>query len=184
MNNAERPIGKCLPNLLSGIRVPLSLILLLFPALSGGFLALYLVCCLTDALDGFLARRLDARTELGARLDSAADFVLVAVLLWKLWPVVAPDAVIVLCTAAVALVRIAAAVTALLRFGTFGFVHTRANQLTGVLLALYPLILRLTPSRWPLYGLLVQAGISAVEELIIELCAQRWEPDRKGLYRS
>lgn len=174
-------VTKHLPNLLSAVRIPLALTLLFFQSLSAGFMVLYLACCITDALDGFLARRLDARTEFGARLDSAADFVLVVILLWKLWPVVAPDITIVVWVAAIVFARLGAAVTARLRFGRFGFLHTWANKLTGVMLALYPLILLLTFNRWPLYFLLTAASISAIEELVIELHAKCWDPDRKSL---
>lgn len=184
MRNANRTWGKYLPNLLSGLRIPLSLLLMLFPALSGEFLALYLVVCLTDVLDGFLARRLKAQSLLGARLDSAADFLLVIVLILKLWPVVAPGPGIVFWVAAITLVRLAAGAAARLRFGRFGFLHTWANKLTGAMLAFYPLTLLLTSSHWPLYVLLLAASASAIEELLLELSMERWDPDRRGLYHT
>lgn len=173
---------KHLPNVLSAARIPLALALLLMPARSYGFLSLYLLGCLTDALDGFLARRLNARTEFGARLDSAADFVLITVLLLKLWPVIAPGTAILLWVAAIALVRFAAALTARFRFGVFGFLHTWTNKLTGAMLVVYPLILLLTSRRWPLYVLLITASVSAVEELLAELCAEPWDADRKSFF--
>src|SRR6266850_1706287 len=65
-----------LPNLLSCVR------LLLVPVLLGlawaGYsktgLFLLLFSLVTDAVDGFLARKLNQRTDLGAKLDSWADF--------------------------------------------------------------------------------------------------------------
>lgn len=172
-----------LPNALSLLRIPLGLALLLLPAMSPGFMALYLLCCLTDVLDGALARRLDARSEMGARLDSAADLILVAVLIWKLWPVLALTAHEMVWIAAIALIRLSAAVTARLRFGVFGFVHTWGNKLAGMLLGLYPFILLLTDAGWPLYVLLAVAGASAVEELLVELRAADWNADRRSLFR-
>ena len=50
---------QALPNLLTATRLFLALPLL-FAAMPWPFLPLYLLCCLTDLLDGFLARRLDA----------------------------------------------------------------------------------------------------------------------------
>lgn len=173
---------KQLPNALSILRIPLGLSLLVFPVLSSGVMALYLLCCLTDVLDGFLARRLNAQSELGARLDSAADFLLVAVLIWKLWPFVSPTVYEGLWVAAIALIRLSAAVTARLRFGVLGFLHTWGNKLTGILLGFYPFSLFLLDVGWQLYVLLAVATLSAVEELLIEVCAAHWSADRKSLF--
>lgn len=74
-----------LPSLLTAARFPLALGLLA-AEVSTRFLALYLLCCLTDVLDGLAARRLNACSAFGARLDSAADLAVTAVLVWRLWP--------------------------------------------------------------------------------------------------
>ena len=68
---------KLLPNLLSGARIAL-MPALLMSALAGSrlwFIALVCLTLTTDALDGFLARRLNAYSDLGRKLDSAADYV-------------------------------------------------------------------------------------------------------------
>ncbi len=64
-----------LPNIISIIRlflVPVIIWLIVTNKLFGAFLV-FLVAGLTDALDGFLARRFGWRTELGAYLDPVAD---------------------------------------------------------------------------------------------------------------
>ncbi len=69
--------AKVLPNLISGARLALMPGVLL-AALEGSrlwFAVLMGVCLLTDMLDGFLARRLNAYSDFGRRLDSAADYV-------------------------------------------------------------------------------------------------------------
>lgn len=175
-------IKKHLPNILTAARVPLAVAMLFVKTLSWAFLTLYLLCGLTDILDGFFARKFGVQSRLGARLDSAADLVLIAVLIWKLWPVIAPGTGIIVWIAAVAAVRFAAAITARLRFGIFGFLHTWGNKLSGFLIILYPVVLRLTTARWVLYVILIVSTVSALEELFIELSAESWEPDRKGLF--
>jgi phosphatidylglycerophosphate synthase len=67
---------KILPNLLSGLRIAL-MPALLTTAMSGlreWFVVLMVISLTTDALDGFLARRLNAFSDLGRKLDSAADY--------------------------------------------------------------------------------------------------------------
>ena len=53
---------------------------------SPSFIALYLIAGLTDSIDGAVARKTNTASEFGAKLDTAADFVLVAACLSKLLP--------------------------------------------------------------------------------------------------
>jgi phosphatidylglycerophosphate synthase len=67
---------KLWPNLLSGMRIAL-MPAVLTSALAGSrtwFVVLSVASLATDALDGFLARRLNAYSEFGRKLDSAADY--------------------------------------------------------------------------------------------------------------
>jgi len=67
---------KLWPNLLSGARIALMPAVLL-AAIAGSrlwFLILIGGSLVTDAMDGFLARRLNAFSEFGRKLDSAADY--------------------------------------------------------------------------------------------------------------
>ena len=50
------------------------------------FYAFYIAAGLSDMLDGFVARKTDTVSKLGASLDTIADFVFVAVCLIKLLP--------------------------------------------------------------------------------------------------
>ncbi|MHA7816337.1 MAG: CDP-alcohol phosphatidyltransferase family protein [Pseudohaliea sp.] len=68
-----------LPNLLTGARLLLA-IPIAAAILDGAFsraLVIAAIAGLTDALDGLLARRLDARSRLGAALDPLADKTLI-----------------------------------------------------------------------------------------------------------
>ncbi|MEM1484493.1 CDP-alcohol phosphatidyltransferase family protein [Oscillospiraceae bacterium PP1C4] len=173
---------KRLPNLLTAMRIMLAVLLLFIPAPGGVFLCVYLLCGLTDVLDGWLARRYHTESRLGAHLDSAADFVVAAVLLWRLYPIVAPDAMLMIWVATIAALRFGAAITASLRFGVLGFLHTYGNKFTGLLLFFYPLSLVLTRSTTVIAILCTVATLSAVEELAIELTAAQWNPDRKSIF--
>lgn len=79
------------PNLISALRIglmPAALSAALLGA-RGWFLALIAAALATDAVDGFVARRLDAASELGRKLDSAADYLVLLVGLpgiALLWP--------------------------------------------------------------------------------------------------
>lgn len=67
---------KLWPNLLSATRVAL-MPAVLTTAIAGSrrwFVVLLVAALATDALDGFLARRLNAYSDLGRKLDSVADY--------------------------------------------------------------------------------------------------------------
>ena len=79
-----------------------------------------------------------------------------------------------------ALLRLGAAAVVKLRFGSFGFLHTRANKVTGVLLFL-SLPLYWAVRRLPLLAPVCLAALfSAGQELYLAFAASAWEPDRPG----
>ena len=73
-------------NLITGTRILCSIALLFCKAFSPPFFALYVIAGLTDMIDGAVARKTRTVSEFGAKLDTAAVFVFVAVCLWKLLP--------------------------------------------------------------------------------------------------
>ena len=117
---------KQFPNLLSGGRLFLAGVMGILPVSGAVFAVLYLLCGLTDVLDGWLARRLRAESEFGAKLDSATDVCFLCVSLVRLWPVLRPGVPVLLFAIGVALVRLCAAAAAWVRFGQPGFLHTWA----------------------------------------------------------
>jgi CDP-diacylglycerol--glycerol-3-phosphate 3-phosphatidyltransferase len=73
-----------IPNILTGFRIFLIPVFVLFyylPVAWASAAAAFIFCLagLTDALDGYLARRLDQQTVFGAFLDPVADKIMVAV---------------------------------------------------------------------------------------------------------
>ena len=65
-------------NIITAFRILLSIALLFCPSFSPAFYVLYVSAGLTDMIDGTVARRTNTASAFGARLDSIADFVLVA----------------------------------------------------------------------------------------------------------
>ncbi len=175
---------KQLPNVLTAMRIALALLLLLLPPLGKIFLCVYLLCGLTDVLDGWLARYYHAESKFGAQLDSAADFIVIAVLLWRLFPMVAPGIVVLIWVAGIAALRFAAALIAKRRFGTLGFIHTYGNKLTGLLLFFYPLSLVITHATVVIHLLCAVATLTALEELAIELTTKQWDANRKSIFEK
>ena len=126
-------------NLLTGCRMLCGMLMLCFPAFSAGFTALYLLGGLTDMLDGTVARKTHTASRLGARLDTAADFIFAAAALAKLWPVLSPPTWLWIWTAVIAAIKIINVVSGLICHRTFVAVHSVMNKVAGFLLFLFPL---------------------------------------------
>lgn len=174
-----------LPNCLTGLRIAGALGLLFVRTGSPGFYGLYTLCGVSDVLDGWAARRLNAVSERGARLDSAADLLFCAAamvrLLPVLWALLPP---MVWCGAAAVLaVRLASYGVAAVKYRRFAPLHTWLNKLTGVAVFAIPYGL-LTPWDVPLCAAACGlAALAAAEELLIHLRAGVYDPDVKTLRR-
>ena len=75
-----------LPNLLTLLRAAGAVGLLFLPPVGVAFWTVYLLCGITDMVDGPLARRWQVQSRTGAILDSAVDLLFMAVCAWRLIP--------------------------------------------------------------------------------------------------
>ena len=151
-------------NLITSCRILLSLLLLFFPALSPGFYGLYLAAGLSDMLDGYVARRTNSASPLGAKLDSMADLVFLAVCLIKLLPVLALPVWLWVWVGLIALLRLVNVVSGFVRRKKLVLLHTRANKLTGALLFLLPLSLGFLDISCTAVPLCALASFAAIQE--------------------
>ena len=151
-------------NLITSCRILLSLLLLFFPALSPGFYGLYLAAGLSDMLDGFVARRTNSASPLGAKLDSMADIVFLAVCLIKLLPVLALPVWLWVWVGLIALLRLVNVVSGFVRRKKLVLLHTRAYKLTGALLFLLPLSLGFLNIAYTAVPLCALASFAAIQE--------------------
>lgn len=164
-------------DLVTGARLVGAPLLPLVARRRGAFALLAGACAASDALDGPVARRTGTAGPRGARLDSAADAVLVAALAAAavraepalVRPLVAP-------CAGIAAVRGAAAVVGAVRWGRPVLLHTWSDKAAGaaVVAGLVGVVLTGRPGPARAAGL-VAAG-AAVEELW-QVLAARTEPD-------
>ena len=151
-------------NLITCCRIFFSLLLLFFPALSPGFYGLYLAAGLSDMLDGYVARRTNSASPLGARLDSMADLVFLAVCLIKLLPVLMLPVWLWVWVGLIALLRLVNVLSGFVCRKKLVLLHTRANKLTGALLFLLPLSLNFIQISCTAAILCAMASFAAIQE--------------------
>ncbi|MDR0532125.1 MAG: CDP-alcohol phosphatidyltransferase family protein [Oscillospiraceae bacterium] len=125
---------KHIPNILSLARIPLSVSLLFLTGQRWAFLAVYIVTGLTDAVDGFLARRYHWESPAGAKLDAAADFVFMFALLGVVFGVMRLKFAryVVVSVLVLAALKLFNLVFTKLRFGQFATLHSNANRYTAL----------------------------------------------------
>ena len=125
-----------LPNIISVLRIAGSIGLLFCDVKGWSFWALYAVCGISDMVDGWLARKLQAETKTGAILDSLSDIVFVACCAIHLLPALEIPRWLWIWAGAIVFIKMVSQVSALVIYNRFCFPHTLANKLTGFLLFL------------------------------------------------
>ena len=129
-----------MPNALSIVRIPLSLSILLVKPFSALFFILYILCGATDALDGFIARRFNAMSALGARLDSVADFVFFGAALYVFLTAMALPAFLIMWAILIVAVRFMGLGRAFSKYKEWAALHTYAYKLAGFTFFLFPFL--------------------------------------------
>lgn len=175
---------KYLPNLLSFGRIILSVVLVLFEPLTLTFYAIYIVCGLSDILDGIIARKLAITSEFGAKLDSIADFIMICILMVILYPKINPSRGIIIWVVCICLIRFVSAGVALKKYKKPASLHTYGNKLTGIILFIFPLLVPVISSIAIMVFICIIASLSALEELIIQLTSSQLHLDRRSIFRK
>ena len=125
---------KCLPNILSSLRMVGAVALLPCDVPGSTFWVLYIVCGISDMADGWLARKLKCVTKTGALLDSLADICFVACCAWQILPILELPQWLWLWAGVIVAMKVVNQLSALVMYGRCCFPHTLANKVTGFLL--------------------------------------------------
>ena len=151
-------------NTITFFRIAVSIILLFCPVFSPAFYALYIAAGLSDILDGFVARKADTASKLGARLDTIADFVFVVVCLIKLLPVLSIPAWLYGWIGIIALIKVVNIISGFAVQKRFVTVHSDMNKVAGVLLFLLPLTINVIPLKCSSVVVCAAATFAAIQE--------------------
>ena len=128
-------------NTITVIRIVCSIALLFFPAFSPAFYTLYIIAGISDMADGPVARKTGTVSEFGSKLDTGADFVLAAVCLIKLIPIIRAPIWLILWIIGIAVIKAINLVSGYVLRKEIVVIHTAANRVTGLLLFILPLTL-------------------------------------------
>ena len=129
------------------------------------FWTLYLLCGLSDILDGAVARLTGTVSRLGERLDTLADIVFVAVWMVLFIPAINVGRWLWIWIGIIAFIKVVNVISGLAMKKGLVAKHTPANKATGFLLFLLPMIVLWEVIKVP-YIILVSllATFAAVQE--------------------
>ncbi len=147
-------------------RILFSVLLLVFPPYSYPFAVLYLLCGVTDVLDGFVARKLHTESEKGAMLDSIADLIFAVIYAVRILPFLSVPWWIWAWTAVIAVIKVTGIVIAGRKAKKLSIEHSFGNRLTGILLFLLPLSVYIADIKYGAVLICLAATVTAIGEAI------------------
>ncbi len=168
-----------LPNIITGIRIVLSIYLLWVNPKVIYFYVIYIICGLTDMVDGYLARKWKVISKRGALLDSIADFIFIVVLFFIFFPFMDWKTWMLLWIGSIAGIRCLSILVGAVRHHTIAFIHTYGNKMAGFLLFCFPILLKMAGFTITVLILCSITFLSAMEELWIMIFSDTLDRDRK-----
>ena len=155
---------KYIANIITASRIVLSLPLLLVPLSSAWFYVFYLLCGLSDIVDGTVARRTNSASEFGARLDTVSDFVFMIVALIKFVPHLHIPVWLWIWISIIAMIKLGNAALGFVRTKKLISPHTVLNKITGLLLFLLPATISFIDLTYTLPIVCTVATVAAMHE--------------------
>lgn len=163
-------------NVITFLRIIGTLFLMLTVPFSKRFFVLYTFTGITDALDGFAARKFKCATEFGAKLDSAADLLFYSVMIFKIMPelyIILPHWIWYM-VVLVVVIRVISYIVTAVKTHRFMSNHTYLNKLTGFCVFIIPYVVNLSDLDVVFCATsCVIAIVAAVQELAYSLNLRR-----------
>jgi CDP-diacylglycerol--glycerol-3-phosphate 3-phosphatidyltransferase len=160
------------PNILSILRIIFSPILLFLAWYDYKmvFIILLILSLLSDAVDGFIARRFELSTNRGAKLDSVGDmatYLTVPICAWWLWPeLLRQEILFVLISVCAYIFPLAAG---FIKFHKLPSYHTYGAKIAAVLMSISILLLFTTEITLAFKFAAIFQAIVALEEILITI---------------
>ena len=180
-------IKRNLANIITSIRIIGALSLIFFEPLSVPFFIIYGVCGLSDAFDGFIARKLGISSSIGSALDSISDLLFYGIMAAKIFPVLVNilNAFQWIIIAVPTALHFIAYLVCAIKFNRFSAIHTYGDKILGLFVYAFPFFLiGLVPL---VYGIYMYVGgvfalYSAIELNLIHLIAKEYDERNKSIF--
>lgn len=174
---------KRIPNYITITRIVAAASLLLVKPFSALFFFFYLICGISDVLDGYLARKMDACSKFGQVLDSISDLIFISIVLLIFIPILKLPMWMICWIFVIAAIRLISIMLGLAKYRQLAFLHTYANKATGIVLFCFPFLISVFGNETTAAAIICCiASISAAEELLINMTSKTLHRDRNSIF--
>jgi CDP-diacylglycerol--glycerol-3-phosphate 3-phosphatidyltransferase len=138
---------------------------------------------LTDILDGYIARKFNQKTFIGAWLDSIADFVfylslILYMIIFDFEYLINLKYLIIIIMS----IKIFSLIICFLKYKKLGFLHIWGNKVSGIIAFIGICFFVLTKNIIVIKTGLYVSMIFSLEELAINIIGKEYNPNIKGVY--
>lgn len=151
-------------NIITAFRIICSVVLLFFQPFSIEFFVVYIIAGVTDMIDGAVARRLGTTSDFGSDLDTMADSALMSACLIKILPVLNIERWMYIWLIVIAVIKAINVLSGYIVEKKMVVIHSLANRITGVLLFVLPLTIKLIEFKYSVIIVFVMATFAAIQE--------------------
>lgn len=178
----KRAVIKNIPNFITCIRMLGAVCLLFIKPFDSVFFIVYGICGISDALDGYAARKLKCATRLGQTLDSVADLFFFGIVLFIFIKTAVLPVWAVYCITGICLLRVLSLLAGFLKYRKPAFLHTYANKAAGAVLFFFPFLYLAFGGTASVLMACGAAAIAAVEEFMINMTSKELSRDIKSIF--
>lgn len=160
-----------LPNIITSFRIIGAMILIFLKPLSTLFFIVYTVSGLTDAIDGYVARKTNSVSEFGSKLDSVSDLLFYSIMMIKVMPILFSRLPIEIWyyTGLIVFMRIVVYSFVAIKEKEFHSPHTYLNKASGLLFYLLPFVINTKHLEAYAYAMIGVTFFAAIDEVLIIL---------------
>jgi len=178
-----------IPNMLTWSRVIFAIALVfIHPPLGIASIVIYLIALFTELIDGPIARKLNAQSDFGANLDTIADALIIAVIIFVFVPAMDVWTWIWPATIVAIIARLGLGiVVGLIKHGEPCVNHTYASKMASLFIYILPIAYFITSGHafinYYIVFLLVLVFISVVDEFYINMKLKKPNLDIPGFWK-
>lgn len=172
---------KNIPSFLTALRVAGAVAVAALPIFTVAFFVVYTLIVLLDIADGFLAKKLDAKSESGRNLDHIASLLFIVVLSFRYGTAMQVPVWALYILTGIAFLKCISIVFGTVRNKKLSFLSTDWNKWAKCAFYLAPAWYLFAGMTFACAVTLFMFLVSTVEELIINLTSKEFNPETKTI---
>ena len=173
---------KYIPNMITSTRFVFALLLAFSPPLSMLFWLFYGLAALSDLIDGPIARKLKAKSNFGATLDTTADIFFLLCIMYCVFPLLEITLFSYLCIGAVFLFKAISLVYAYIKYKKIVSYHSYLTKFLALFIFSFPIWIMIVDENLVILVLAALQITAYIEELFITRMSDAPDANTKSIF--